>query len=104
MIGDNIRYYRKLNKMSQEELGKQLGLSRVAITSWESNRTRPKAGYVEALAKIFNIEKTKLIGTEYLTEREAYLIECFRHSDEELKQSILHLLSYQDSVKKHEGN
>lgn len=98
MIGDNIRYYRKLNKMSQEDLGKQLGLSRVAITSWESNRTRPNSGYVEALAKIFGIDKTKLIGTEYLTEREAHLVECFRHADEQTKQSILHLLSYQEKL------
>lgn len=98
MIGDNIRYYRKLNKLSQAELGKKLGLSRVAITSWESNRTRPNSGYVEALARIFGINKTDLIGTEYLTEREAYLVECFRHADEETKESILHLLKYQDLI------
>ena len=108
MIGDNIKYYRKLNKMTQAELGEKLGLSRVAITSWESNRTRPNCGYVEALAQIFGIMKTDLLGTEYLSEREAKLVECFRHADEETQNSILHLLMYQgllsNSVKKHENN
>lgn len=92
MLGDNIRYYRKLNKMSQEDIAKKLGLSRVAITSWESNRTKPNSGYIQELANMFGINRYDLLGTEYLTEREAALIESFRRSDEETKDIVTRLL------------
>jgi transcriptional regulator with XRE-family HTH domain len=98
MIGDNIRYYRKLNKMSQEEVAKKVGLSRVAITSWENNRTKPDSGHLDMLANIFGVEKTDLLGTEYLTEREAQLLQAFRRADEDTKDIVLRLLKYVERV------
>lgn len=98
MLGENIRYYRKLNKMSQEDVAKKLGLSRVAITSWESNRTKPNNTYIQKLADIFDISSYDLLGTTYLTERETALVEAFRRSDEETKDIVLRLLKYVERI------
>ena len=92
MLGENIRYYRKLNKMSQEDVAKKLGLSRVAITSWESNRTKPNNAYIQELANIFEVSSYDLLGTTYLTERETELVEAFRKSNEETKDIVTRLL------------
>ena len=98
MIGESIRYYRQRNNMTQEELGEKLGLSRVAITSWESNRTKPNSGYVEQMANIFGVRKTDLIGSEYLTDTESTVIECFRRADKDTRDMVMRLLQYSERI------
>ena len=55
MLGDNIRKYRKLNNMSQDELAEKLEVTRQSISLWETGQTQPSLDNIVALAKIFNI-------------------------------------------------
>ena len=34
-LGEKIYYYRKKNRMSQEELAERVGVSRQAVSKWE---------------------------------------------------------------------
>lgn len=62
MISENIRFYRKTNNMSQDELAEKLGVSRQSISFWENGQTQPTLENVIALAKIFNISSDALLS------------------------------------------
>jgi len=60
-IGENIRTLRKQHHLKQSELGKMLNVSGNTVSSWETNRTEPNIGMIEAMRKIFDCEKTDII-------------------------------------------
>ena len=41
MIGNKIRDLRKEKKLSQNELGKSIGVSQTTVTAWETGRAEP---------------------------------------------------------------
>jgi transcriptional regulator with XRE-family HTH domain len=59
-VGEKIKYLRKLNKISQESLANKVGLTRTAVTLWESKldhqRTVPSLDKLNLLANIFNVD------------------------------------------------
>ncbi len=67
MLSDNIRKYRKLNHMSQDELAEKLQVTRQSISLWETGQTQPSLDNIIALAKLFNISTDNLL-TEDETE------------------------------------
>ena len=61
MLSDNIRKYRKLNHMSQDELAEKLGVTRQSISLWETGQTQPSLDNIVALAKLFLVSTDKLL-------------------------------------------
>lgn len=53
-IGDKIRTYR--DKLSQEELAKQVGTTANTISRWETGTYHPSVADLDKLARIFGIE------------------------------------------------
>lgn len=84
MIGESIRVWRHKNNMTQRELGELLGVRAQTVSSWETNRTEPDIGTVEALAAALHCRKTDLIGEELaqtdmiLSPEETDLLQAFR--------------------------
>ncbi len=62
MLSDNIRYYRKKNNLSQDELAERIGVSRQSVSFWENGQTQPTIDNIIALTKIFNISTDMLLG------------------------------------------
>lgn len=54
-IGEKIKYYRKLNNWTQEELGRKVGIGKNAIGNYERGFRSPKKDTVFALANAFDI-------------------------------------------------
>lgn len=54
-IGTKIKELRIEKELSQTELAKLVGVSQKAIDYWERNVNEPKASYIIALVKIFEI-------------------------------------------------
>lgn len=54
---NNIRNLRLKRKLTQEELGSKLGVSRVAVCRWETGEAHPRA---ELLPKIAEILRCKI--------------------------------------------
>lgn len=54
-IGEKIKELRIEKGLSQMQLAKTIGVSQKAIDYWERNVNEPKAGYIIALVKIFEI-------------------------------------------------
>ena len=54
-IGTKIKELRIEKELSQRQLAKLVGVSQKAIDYWERNVNEPKASYIIALVKIFEI-------------------------------------------------
>ena len=64
-LGERIAYYRKKAGYSQEGLAERLGVSRQAISKWETGEATPDAERIIALAAVLGISTdTLLLGKE----------------------------------------
>lgn len=61
-IGKNIKSYRKLAGLSQEELAKKIGVGRSTISSWEVDRTEPSLKDVNSIADALHCSEDALLG------------------------------------------
>ncbi len=84
-LGENIRYLRKKNNITQEELGKRLNVSDKTISSWEIDRTEPSIGMVYEMAAYFGCDVSDLVGD--VTENKHYLNEETRQIAQEIKDN-----------------
>lgn len=60
-IKENLRDLRRLAGLTQEQAAQQVGLTRQAISSYESGRTQPDLDTLEALAKVYGAEITDVL-------------------------------------------
>lgn len=64
IIADRLKELRNEKELSQDELAKQTGLSRSAISAWESGTRVPAATTIIVLAKFFGVSSDYLLGLE----------------------------------------
>ena len=60
-LGQRIAQYRKAMGISQEELGGRLGVSRQAVSKWETGTADPSTSNLLALAKLFGVPAEELL-------------------------------------------
>lgn len=60
-LGDVIKKYRADNKMTQEFIAEHLGVSRQAVSKWESGASDPSTSNLIALAKLFGTTPEELL-------------------------------------------
>ena len=58
-----LRTLRKQAKMTQPELAEKLGVSRSAISMYESGSREPNFAMLEAIADLFNVDMNTLTGS-----------------------------------------
>ena len=63
-IGQRIAELRKQQNLSQEALGELLGVSRQAISKWESDAALPEIDKLIAMSKRFGVTVGYLLGVE----------------------------------------
>ena len=64
MLSENIKKYRKEQKLSQEELAAQLHVVRQTLSKWENNLSVPDADQLISLADALGVSVNTLLGTE----------------------------------------
>ena len=69
-LNEKISYYRREQKMSQEELAAQVGVSRQAVSKWELGEASPDIGKLLALAKAFGVTTDHLLNEDEKPERD----------------------------------
>lgn len=62
MICDRIKELRKEKNISQKILGQKIGVSQKAIDYWERGVNEPKASYIIAMAKFFDVSADYILG------------------------------------------
>ncbi len=65
ILGEKIIKLRQSKGYSQEELGEKLGVSRQAVSKWETGQTTPDVDKVVLMSKLFGV------STDYLLKDEA---------------------------------
>ena len=63
-LGEKISDLRKKNGISQEKLAELLGISRQAVTKWESGKGNPDTENLIRLSEIFGVSLDELCGKE----------------------------------------
>lgn len=63
-LSENIKFKRQSLKLSQEYVAEQLGVSRQAVSKWESGQSEPTAKNLAELAALFGIGLSELISPE----------------------------------------
>lgn len=62
MFGDRLKDLRKEKKVSQEELGKILNVSKMTISNWEANVTQPSVENINSISNYFGVTPNYLFG------------------------------------------
>lgn len=60
-LKDRIALARKQAGLSQEQLGGQLGVSRQAVSKWESGQANPDVTYIAAMCRLFGVSSDWLL-------------------------------------------
>lgn len=60
MISEKIKSLREINKFTQSELAKKLGITRSSVNAWEMGVSIPSTQYIVELSHLFKV------STDYL--------------------------------------
>ena len=60
-LGSKLAEERRRNNMTQEQLAERLGVSRQAVSRWETGAADPSTSNLLALAKIFGVSPEELL-------------------------------------------
>lgn len=64
-ISVNLKKYRELKELTQEELENLVGLSGVAIMRYEKGQREPSIKTIQEIAKILNVTPNMLVGWDF---------------------------------------
>lgn len=64
MLSERIYKFRRKSGLSQEQLAEKIGVSRQAISKWESGTSKPEIEKLLALSECFNISLDELVKDE----------------------------------------
>lgn len=74
-LGSNLYFLRKRSGITQEALAQQLGVSRQAVSKWESGEATPELGKLLELADLFGCKLDELLREDIaLRESEVQLV------------------------------
>ncbi len=103
---NQIKYFRKINGISQIDLGRALNVTGATVSSWEQNRTEPNMEQSLKMAKYFGCTLEELFGSTpadhsaTLSNEEELLIESYRTSDNQTKEMVKRILAYKELLDK----
>lgn len=67
-LGETLRFHREQQRMTQEFVAEKLGVSRQAVSKWESGRADPSTGHLMALAKLWQVAPEELLHSSRETK------------------------------------
>lgn len=62
-MGEKLLKLRKARQWSQEELAEGIGVTRQAVSRWESDSAKPDADKIVAMCEMFGVSADYLLGT-----------------------------------------
>lgn len=64
-LGSRLKDLRVSHHMKQSDLGNLINVSGATISSWETDRTEPNIGMIEALCGVFDCTKSELLDENW---------------------------------------
>lgn len=96
-FNENLLTLRRRDNLSQEELAEKLGVTRQAVSKWESAQSAPDIDKIAELCKIFNVSADSLLGlsaASYPSSAEILAVQSKRQNFKELTTSLFWLLLF----------
>ena len=69
MIGDNIKFYRKKNLLTQDDIAEACNVTRQAVSKWENGKTQPDIQTLSMLASTLEVSEEDLIYGPFDSEK-----------------------------------
>jgi len=92
-LAENLKYLRKQQNWTQEELAQRLNISRSQITKWENGDQIPDLVSLEKLSTLYGVSIDYLIGKELL--KKDILREVNRmYQTNNINDSMLDIINY----------
>ena len=93
----NIRYYRKLNHLTQEQLAEKVNVDKTMISLYEAGKVMPRSAKIKSLAEALGVEAEALFAPrEKVNPYERILAEC------EAELAMLgHFNNFPDDIKRY---
>jgi len=91
VLGKNIKKYRELKGLTQDQVAKMVGKSKNVVSNWEQGRNKPDADTIEILMGIFDVDANTLLGWDspkQIISDAQELVDLFM-SDPEVKEIAL---------------
>jgi len=95
-FGKNLKAYRTMLNMTQEDLAKAAGIKRSALSNYELGRSEPDFEIFVRFSRVLGVDPMDLLLEHdsypdfyrmmQVTEDEEYLLELYRHTDEVYQQ------------------
>lgn len=87
-IGEQIKVMCKSRRMTQADLAKAIGQSSSSITMYETGRRTPDFETLEAIADVFNVPLSSIVGYEphEIEPGEFYRLEMFEKYHDEMDE------------------
>lgn len=63
-LGERIRYAREAKGLSQSDIARHFGISRISVLNWEHDDTRPKVERIQKLAEVLGVSEEWLLSAK----------------------------------------
>jgi len=95
-FGDKIIEIRKSRGMTQQELGKAIGVDKRVISKYEKNQTVPSVSVANEIAKALDISLDYLIGSDkalFIDDKEIIgLLKNYNNLKDDIKVTVKNML------------
>lgn len=88
-ISEKLLTLRKQHNLSQEDLAEKLGVSRQAISRWETEQVLPDTANIIRLSKLYHVSADYLLNDEYEEENDIPVVK--RAEDRATKSSFMQM-------------
>lgn len=99
-VGDNIKYYRKLRGLTQEELAKACGLKEITIRQYEAGKRQPRIEQLAIIAGVLKIGWDDIMRPHLLFEKVSPKILGETLEELEQEQNDLDFLNKMDELQR----
>ena len=103
MLSERLVYFRKKNKLTQNDVAYHLNVVRSTYTNWEAGRSEPDIATLIKICDLYNISIDNLVGREYrIPPQFEVILDQISDLDTEPKKKALNLLvEYTYLIKKY---
>ena len=105
-LHENIKKYREIKGLTQQELSNILNISPQAISKWELGKAEPDSNMLQRLASVFEVDINQIVGYVYnIREKTIYNDEYDKveyYWGKKHSQICLDVLKYKPPIRKYE--
>lgn len=103
-LGENIKFHRKRNNLTQKDLANLLEIAPTAISAWEVGRNKPLMDNIEQMASIFNVKKSELLGDTFSELSQPEILIIYNQLNDKRKEITLNFTKEQLKQQQEEAN